>query len=41
MKEHGLPDETEATIKAKLSRGTFAARFLLLFLQQWAWTGFS
>ena len=29
LKEHGLPGETEASIKAKLKRGTFAATFLL------------
>jgi len=29
LKAHGLPSETEASIKAKLRRGTFAATFLL------------
>jgi urease accessory protein UreF len=29
LKEHGLTDETEASIKAKLKRGTFAATFLI------------
>lgn len=29
LKEHGLASETEASIKAKLRRGTFAATFLL------------
>jgi 2-hydroxychromene-2-carboxylate isomerase len=29
LKEHGLPNETEASIKAKLRRGTFPATFLL------------
>jgi hypothetical protein len=32
LKEHGLPDESETTIKAKLKRGTFAATFLLATL---------
>ena len=32
LKEHGLPAETEASIKAKLRRGTFAATFLLACL---------
>ena len=32
LKEHGLPDESETTIKAKLKRGTFAATFLLAVL---------
>ena len=32
LKEHGLPAETEASIKAKLRRGTFAATFLLATL---------
>ena len=32
LKEHGLPAETEASIKAKLKRGTFAATFLLAVL---------
>ena len=31
-KEHGLPTETEASIKAKLRRGTFTATFLLATL---------
>jgi hypothetical protein len=29
LKEHGLKDETEASIKSKLARGTFAATFLI------------
>ena len=29
LKKHGLPDETENSIKSKLKRGTFAATFLL------------
>jgi hypothetical protein len=29
LKKHGLPDETQDSIKAKLKRGTFAATFLL------------
>jgi hypothetical protein len=29
LKEHGLSGETEASIKAKLKRGTFPATFLL------------
>ena len=32
LKEHGLPAETEASIKAKLRRGTFAATFLVATL---------
>jgi hypothetical protein len=32
LKEHGLPTETEASIKAKLRRGTFTATFLLATL---------
>jgi 2-hydroxychromene-2-carboxylate isomerase len=32
LKEHGLKDETEASIKAKLRRGTFTAIFLLATL---------
>jgi hypothetical protein len=32
LKEHGLSSETEASIKAKLRRGTFAATFLLATL---------
>jgi len=32
LKDHGLPGETEASIKAKLRRGTFAATFLLATL---------
>ena len=32
LKEHGLATETEASIKAKLKRGTFAATFLLATL---------
>jgi hypothetical protein len=29
LKEHGLTEETEASIKSKLKRGTFAATFLI------------
>jgi hypothetical protein len=29
LKKHGLPGETENSIKSKLKRGTFAATFLL------------
>jgi hypothetical protein len=29
LKEHGLAGETEASIKAKLKRGTFPATFML------------
>ena len=32
LKTHGLSSETEASIKAKLRRGTFAATFLLATL---------
>jgi urease accessory protein UreF len=32
LKEHGLPAETQDSIKAKLKRGTFAATFLLACL---------
>jgi hypothetical protein len=32
LKEHGLPDESDTTIKAKLKRGTFAATFLVATL---------
>ena len=32
LRFHGLPGETEASIKAKLKRGTFAATFLLAVL---------
>jgi hypothetical protein len=32
MKQHGYLSESEATIKAKLKRGTFAATFLLAAL---------
>jgi 2-hydroxychromene-2-carboxylate isomerase len=32
LKEHGLPSETEASIKAKLRRGTFTATFFLATL---------
>ena len=32
LKAHGLSSETEASIKAKLRRGTFAATFLLATL---------
>jgi hypothetical protein len=29
MKDHGMPEESETTIKAKLKRGTFSAAFFL------------
>jgi len=32
LKEHGLPEETENSIKSKLKRGTFPATFLLACL---------
>lgn len=32
LKEHGLSDESETTIKAKLKRGAFAATFLVATL---------
>ena len=32
LKEHGFSAETEASIKAKLRRGTFAATFLMATL---------
>ena len=32
LKKHGLPDETQDSIKSKLKRGTFAATFLLSVL---------
>jgi hypothetical protein len=32
LKAHGLPGETEASIKAKLKRGTFAATFFMAVL---------
>ena len=32
LKKHGLPHETEDSIKAKLKRGTFAATFMLACL---------
>jgi hypothetical protein len=32
LKKHGLPDETQDSIKSKLKRGTFAATFLLACL---------
>ncbi len=32
LKKHGLPDETEDSIKAKLKRGTFAATWFLATL---------
>ena len=32
LRAHGLPSETEASIKSKLRRGTFAATFLLATL---------
>ena len=39
LKEHGLPNETEASIKAKLKRGTFAATFFLACLAVMGLTG--
>ena len=32
LKKHGLPDETQDSIKSKLKRGTFAATFMLACL---------
>jgi hypothetical protein len=32
LKKHGLPNETQDSIKSKLKRGTFAATFLLACL---------
>ncbi len=32
LKKHGLPGETEDSVKAKLKRGTFPATFLLASL---------
>jgi hypothetical protein len=32
LKEHGLIDETESSIKSKLKRGSFAATFLVAVL---------
>ena len=32
LREHGLPNETEHSIKAKLKRGTFPATFFLATL---------
>ncbi len=32
LKKHGLPGETQDSIKSKLKRGTFAATFLLACL---------
>jgi hypothetical protein len=32
LKKHGLPEETQDSIKAKLKRGTFAATFFLACL---------
>lgn len=32
LKAHGLPEESETTIKAKLKRGAFAATFLVATL---------
>ena len=34
LKEHGLSGELETTIKAKLKRETFAAKFLLAILAE-------
>jgi urease accessory protein UreF len=39
LKEHGLPNETEASIKAKLKRGTFAATFFLACVAVMGLTG--
>jgi Domain of unknown function (DUF6471) len=39
MKGHGLPDESETTIKAKLKRGTFSAAFFLAALAAMELTG--
>ncbi len=41
LKEHGLPAETEASIKAKLRRGTFAATFFLATLAALEMSGLS
>jgi hypothetical protein len=40
LKGHGLSGETEASIKAKLRRGTFAATFLLATLAALEMEGF-
>lgn len=32
LKEHGFPNESETSIKAKLKRGTFSATFLMATL---------
>ena len=40
LKEHGLSAETEASIKAKLRRGTFAATFLLATIAALEMEGF-
>jgi Domain of unknown function (DUF6471) len=32
LKKHGLPDETQDSVKSKLKRGTFSATFLLACL---------
>ena len=39
LKEHGLPDELETTIKAKLKRGAFSAAFFLAVLAAMELTG--
>ena len=39
LKEHGLSGETEASIKAKLKRGTFPATFFLACLAALELTG--
>jgi ribose 1,5-bisphosphokinase PhnN len=41
LKKHGLPNETEESIKAKLKRGTFAATFLFASLAALELEGFS
>jgi len=39
LEGHGLPNESETTIKAKLKRGTFAATFLVATLAALELTG--
>jgi hypothetical protein len=41
LKRHGLPGETEDSIKAKLKRGTFAATFLFASLAALELEGFN
>jgi hypothetical protein len=41
LKKHGLPDETENSIKSKLRRGMFAATFLIACLAALELEGFS